>query len=76
MPRTGRPKKQYQNLKDELFAAKIADRRAVLVARNKIKKTVEWINANEATQKIMLDRVRNEVLLKREDNNISGKYYK
>ena len=76
MPRTGRPKKQYQNLKDELFAAQIADRRAVLVARNKIKKTVEWINANEATQKIMLDRVRNEVLLKREDNNISGKYYK
>jgi hypothetical protein len=73
MPRTGRPKKQYSTPEDELRAAQAADRRAVLVARNKLKKTAEWINADKHQQKILLNQIKNDVQQKRENSGLSGK---
>ena len=76
MPRTGRPKKVFKNPADQLRAAQAADRRAILVARNKIKKTPEWINANEEEQKSIMNRVKEDVMCERENHGLSGKKYR
>jgi ribosome-binding protein aMBF1 (putative translation factor) len=74
MARTGRPKKQHIDPDNQLHAARAADRRAILVARRKAKRTDEFINADESEKNAILKRVRERVLHERENLGLSGKY--
>ena len=76
MPRTGRPRKQYENAAKSLHAAQAADRRAILVARNRVKKTEEWTNASDKEKKAILERVKQDVISDRENRGMGGKYPK
>ena len=73
MPRTGRPRKHYQTPEDQLRATHAADRRAISVARKRIKDTVEWKNAYEIQQKEILDRIKEEIMIERDRSGLSGR---
>ena len=51
-------KKIFKNSADQLHAVQVADHCVILIARNKIKKTSEWINANKKKQKSIMNHVK------------------
>ena len=66
----------FKNSADQLHAAQAADHYIILVARNKIKKISEWINANEEKQKSIINHVKKNVMYKRKNHDLSDKKYK
>ena len=69
-------KKIFKNSADQFHAAQAVNHHIILIARNKIKKTSEWINANEKKQKSIMNHVKKNVIYERENHNLSDKKYK
>ncbi len=69
-------KKMFKNSANQLCITQAADYCVILIARNKIKKTSEWINTNEEKQKSIMNHVKKNVMCERENHDLSDKKYR
>jgi hypothetical protein len=66
-------KKKYADFTAQLHAAQAADHCVILVARNKIKATIEWQRADKVEQEAILNCVKTDVMQEREYQELFSK---
>ena len=66
-------KKKYADSTAQLHAVQAADCCVILVARNKVKETVEWQKTNKEKQEAILNCIKTSVMQEREHQELSDK---
>ena len=69
-------KKMFKNSADQFYIIQAVNYHVILIARNKIKKISEWINANQEKQKFIMNCVKKNVICERKNHDFSDKKYK